>query len=179
MKSLKAFTQRFDDLAEATKDGLYERQRALVRLGMLIPLPGRGRGSGVPLNASNLSALIGSMLATDRLSEVDTRVARLCDSKPSPGPACPFTGATNFRDALAAIIGSTKRAKLTLSLSLDREKLEPEILFRAKRKVVRSHFRPRGESSRYPFLRTVVTLESDALFTLARLLEHELAEHEE
>jgi hypothetical protein len=142
-------------------------------------MKGRGPGSGTPLTASNLSALIISMLVTDTLVDIDERIICLCEATPSPGPACPFTGATNFRDALAAIIGSTKRAKLTLSLSLDREKLEPEILFRAKRKVVRSLFRPRGKSSRDPFLRTVVTLESDALFTLARLLEHELAEHEE
>lgn len=179
MKSLKAFTERFDDVAKTTKDGLYERQRALVRLGVLRPLPGRGRGSGVPLNARNLSALIASMLATDKLSEVDTRVVHLCEATPSPGPTCPFTGAPNFRDALAAIISSPKRAKLTLGLSLGREKLEPEILFRAKRKVVRSLFRPRQKKSRDAFISATVTLNSDALLTLARLLEHELAEHEE
>lgn len=133
----------------------------------------------MPLNASNLSALIASVLGTDRLSEVDTRVVRLCESEPSPGPTYPFTGATNFRDALASIIGSSKRAKQVLSLTVDRETLEPEILFRKKRKAVWPRFRPRQKNARDAFISTTVTLNPDAILTLARLLEHELAEHEE
>jgi hypothetical protein len=88
---------------------------------------------------------------------------------------CPFTGARNFRDAFAEILGSTKLAQLTMSLSVNRERLQPEILFRARRKMGRSLFRPK-QQSQDPFLSTDVTLSSDALFTLARLLKHELSE---
>jgi hypothetical protein len=178
MTSLKAFTQKIEKLAGSSQDRLYERVRILVRLGVLEPIPGRGPGRGTPLNASNLSALVISMLATDNWGEVDDRVARLCAAAPSPGPTCPFTGATNFRDALAEIIGSTKRAKLTLSLSVNREKLEPEILFRARRKFGRSLFRPKAKATRDPFVSTDVTISSHSLLTLAELLNHELSESE-
>jgi hypothetical protein len=77
---------------------------------------------------------------------------------------------------LAEIIGSTKRAKLTMSLSVNREQLQPEILFRARRKIGRSHFRPKHKPPRDPFLSTSVTLSSHALLTLAELLKKELSE---
>lgn len=179
MTSLKAFTQKMDQLGGWSEGGLYERVRSLVRLGILRPIPGRGPGRGTPLNARNLSALVISMLATDNWGEVDARVVRLCDAVPSPGPTCPFTGAKNFRDAMAEIIGSTKRARLTLSLSVNRERLQPEILFRARRKVYRSLFLPKQKSPHNPFLSIDVTLSSDGLSTLAELLKHELSEGED
>jgi len=56
---------------------LYERQRVLVRLGVLTERKGRGPGSGVKLTAESLAALLTSVLITDNLSEVDDRVDRL------------------------------------------------------------------------------------------------------
>jgi hypothetical protein len=179
MTSLKAFVQKMDKLTGASGDRLYERVRSLVRLGVLHPIPGRGPGRGTPLNASNLSALIISLMETDNWADVDARVAQLCEAAPSPGPTCPFTGARNFRDALAEIIGSTKRAKLTLSLSVNREKLEPEILYMACRKPGRSLFRPKPRPLHDPFISSVVTVSPYALLTLAELLKHELSENDE
>ena len=165
-----------DRLTGLSQDRLYERVRGLVRIGVLKPIPGRGPGRGTPLNASNLSALIISMLAADHWSEIDDRVSRLCQAAPTAGGTCPFTGARNFRDALAEIIGSTNRAKLTLGLSLNRERLEPEILFRAKQKVGRSRFSPKPRLDPDPFISIDVTISADGLLAVARLLKHQLSE---
>jgi hypothetical protein len=121
-----------------------------------------------------LSALVISLMVTDNWADVDERVARLCEAAPSPGPACPFTGARNFRDAVAEILGSTKRALLTSSLSVNRERLQPEIIFRARQKMGRSLFRSK-QPQHDRFVSTDVTLSSEALFTLAVLLKRELS----
>jgi hypothetical protein len=78
MISLKAFLYGVAPLIGMTTAALYERQRALVKLGLLTPFPGRGPGSGVPFSAENAAAVIISVLASDSLSEVDERVVALC-----------------------------------------------------------------------------------------------------
>src|SRR5262249_34293535 len=77
MPSLKSFLYGVAPIIGATGAALYERQRALVSIGALKSLPGRGPGSGVPLSAEAFAAILISVLATDNLSEVDERVARL------------------------------------------------------------------------------------------------------
>jgi hypothetical protein len=82
MASLKLFLERVAPILEVTPAALYERQRALVGLGVLTAIEGRGRGSGVPFTADNFAAVLISVLATDSLSEVDERVSVLCDAHP-------------------------------------------------------------------------------------------------
>jgi hypothetical protein len=61
---------------------LYERQRVLVALGALEATPGRGPGSGVPLTAENIAAVLISVLAAESLSEVDETIVSLCNATP-------------------------------------------------------------------------------------------------
>jgi hypothetical protein len=82
MASLKSFLSGVAPILEVTPAALYERQRALVSLGVLEPIEGRGRGSGVPFTADNFAAVLISMLATDSLSEVDERVVHLINAIP-------------------------------------------------------------------------------------------------
>lgn len=63
-------------------DTLYERQRELVRCGLLHSVPGRGPGSGVPLNADTLATFLISVLASDKLSDLGERTAALCKAVP-------------------------------------------------------------------------------------------------
>lgn len=77
MASLKSFLPKLSECLRMSPAALYERQRALVRLGVLTERKGRGPGSGVELTADALAALLTSLLVTDNLSEVDDRVDRL------------------------------------------------------------------------------------------------------
>lgn len=74
LKSYLPFLSSYFDLTEAA---LYERQRALVRLGLLKATPGRGPGSGVRLTAEAVAALITSILMADNWSDIDGRVAKM------------------------------------------------------------------------------------------------------
>ena len=96
--SLKAFIPALARLLEQNPNGLYERQRALIRAGLLEARAGRGPGSGVEATPASVAMLLVSVLATDSLSEVEwaTRAgAELTDQTP-----------TTFAEALTAILGS-------------------------------------------------------------------------
>src|ERR1700736_5204643 len=120
MMSLKAFLPELASIFYTTPAALYESQRALVGLGVLIPLEGRGPGSGVQLSASNVAALIIALAVTDNLSETDDRVQKLCDAAPVNVSRCPFTKARNLRDALSTIFSSPRLAKQLHSISIER-----------------------------------------------------------
>jgi hypothetical protein len=82
MTSLKSYLYGVAPILGLTPAALYERQRALVKLGLLTATPGRGPGSGVPLTAENVAAVLISVLASDSLSDVDQRVVALCEALP-------------------------------------------------------------------------------------------------
>ena len=82
MASLKSFLYGVAPLLGMTGAALYERQRALVDLGVLEAVPGRGPGSGVPLTPENIAAVIISVLAAENLAEVDDRVVGIINAVP-------------------------------------------------------------------------------------------------
>ena len=82
MAGLKSFLYGAAPILGVTGAILYERQRALVNLGVLTAIPGRGPGSGVPLTAENAAAVIISVLAAGSLSDVDEDVVALCKAQP-------------------------------------------------------------------------------------------------
>ena len=82
MASLKSFLYGLAPFLDMTGAALYERQRALTALGALDAAPGRGPGSGVPLTADNVAAVIISVLAAENLSEVDKTVVDLIKARP-------------------------------------------------------------------------------------------------
>jgi hypothetical protein len=84
MASLKSFLYGMAPILEMTGAALYERQRALLALGVLEATPGRGPGSGVPLTADNIAAVIISVLAAENLSDINSNVVSLCKARPSP-----------------------------------------------------------------------------------------------
>jgi hypothetical protein len=100
---LKSYLPRLAEIVGSTPAALYERQRALTRLGLLTALAGRGPGSGVQLSADCLAAMVISLLATENLSDIDKRMVRLCNARPLPGPACAITGAKTFRQAVTTL----------------------------------------------------------------------------
>src|SRR5215831_16940231 len=81
MASLKSFLQGVAPILGVSLATLYERQRALVRLGVLPPSTGAGPGSGVPFTAENFAAILISLLASDSLSDVDQSMVALFKAK--------------------------------------------------------------------------------------------------
>jgi hypothetical protein len=70
------FTPEVATCLDMSSTALYERQRALVRVGLLPQARSRGRKSGGALATPETVALIVlSILVTDSLSEVDERMA--------------------------------------------------------------------------------------------------------
>jgi|APCry1669193181_1035450.scaffolds.fasta_scaffold75043_2 hypothetical protein len=83
MIGLKSFLKEFADYCDdGSFDALYERQRELVRCGLLPVRGGRGPGSGVPLTAETLATFLIGLLATDSLSEVGPRTEQFCNARP-------------------------------------------------------------------------------------------------
>ncbi|MDF0581254.1 hypothetical protein [Bradyrhizobium yuanmingense] len=71
MNSLKQFIPVLSSVfVNLSEHALYERQRVLVRTGLLKANPGRGPGSGVPLAPETVAMLMIAVLASDNLSEV-------------------------------------------------------------------------------------------------------------
>jgi hypothetical protein len=82
MSSLKSFLPWIAEAAEISVDSLYERQRVLVRHGLLPIRSGRGPGSGVPLTADTLATFLIGLLSTDNLKEAGPLTMQLCAAKP-------------------------------------------------------------------------------------------------
>jgi hypothetical protein len=70
------FNPEVADAFDMSPAALYERQRALVRVGLLPQATSRGRNSGGAMATPDTVAMIVlSVLVTDNLSEVDERMA--------------------------------------------------------------------------------------------------------
>jgi len=115
--SLKGFIPTLAKLVGMTPAALYERQRALVRAGLLQVKRGRGPGSGVRLTADTVALLLIAVLATDSLSDTEEKartVAKLTSAR------CSLTGTNTFEAALAAILASSDLSKRVRSISVTR-----------------------------------------------------------
>ncbi|TWI73634.1 hypothetical protein IQ16_01772 [Bradyrhizobium huanghuaihaiense] len=116
MRSLTSFLPDLVPIFGISEQAIYERQRALVRIGMLAAPKGRGRGSGVEATPGTVARLLVAVLATDNLSDTDERVHKLAlapftatDKRASKSGGakwdrCPWTGAQTFVDALAFLL---------------------------------------------------------------------------
>ncbi len=118
MIGLKTYLSMLSPLLGQSEEMLYERQRALVREGLLDSVGGRGPGSGVRADESALSPFLISLLAHDILAQ--SFLAELfCDMKSDAGK-CPVTGAKTFREGLEAVLGHEALAEKTANVILHR-----------------------------------------------------------
>jgi hypothetical protein len=105
MISLKSLIPSLAKAVGMSPNAVYERQRALVRAGLLKPRPGRGPGSGVPATAHSLAMLLISLLAPTGLSDVEEQTRIVANLKSIVG-GCPLTGKKTFGAALADVLDS-------------------------------------------------------------------------
>ncbi|MFL9827198.1 hypothetical protein [Rhodoplanes sp. SY1] len=120
MLGLKSYGSRIALQLGLTPAALYERQRALVRLGLLKSSQKRGPGGGVQLNADTLAVLLLAITATDSLSETDERIRTLCNARIPYDKTCLLTGEKTLRAAITRIISSPDLAKQVSELIVTR-----------------------------------------------------------
>jgi hypothetical protein len=124
MISLKAFAPVLASTLGTTPAAIYERQRALVRQGLLPAPVGRGPGNGMPATAETVAMILIALMVTDNLSDTDNRVKRVAAAKvndeqmPLHLRGCLLTGKRDFRSALIAILKMTEfPSRLRVSVS--------------------------------------------------------------
>jgi hypothetical protein len=117
MTSLKGYIPALARLLGMTPAALYERQRALVRAGMLPQSEGRGPGSGVRLTASSVAMLVICVLAADNLSTSEARVRAIAPARPIGQIRCPYTAMPDFFSALTAILVARSEDVIEISVS--------------------------------------------------------------
>ncbi len=107
--SLKAYASILARHLGTTPAALYERQRALVRDGILEHVKGRGPGSGVQVGPYQVALLLLAVLATDSLMETGEKVRILATAKSfAKGAICPLTGESTFVAAVARVLDMTR-----------------------------------------------------------------------
>jgi DNA-binding IscR family transcriptional regulator len=155
MISLKAFLPELAGTFGTTPHALYERQRALVRLGLVETHRGRGPGSGAKLSADNVAGLVIALMLTENLSDTDARVGLLCKASPRKA-TCPLTGSKDFRGAIAALLGSPEMAARLKDISVRREELSAHIQYGPGKTQLFSAFRSTRKA----------VVEPDAILTM-------------
>jgi hypothetical protein len=137
MTSLKSFCETLAPYLDRTPAALYERQRALVRMGEL-PDPVRGRGKGLEATPMTVAMLLIAIMETDNLSDTDLRVHQVAKARyrvamDRGGGRCKLTGKVFFVDALAAILGSRRLAAQVSRITVHRAQSHAQIYFYPKR----------------------------------------------
>lgn len=127
MISLKSYIPVLAADTGMTSEALYERQRALMRAGMLEATKGHGPGSGAKMTRESVATLVISILATDRLSAAAARTEAIATARPVDRARCILTRATTFAGALVALLGGTANTNLiavTVSRTADLAEIE-------------------------------------------------------
>jgi hypothetical protein len=131
MVSLTSFLPMLVSHLGITQAAIYERQRALVRLGLLPKPVGRGRGSGAEATPYSASLIVLSALATGNLSEMDDRIVKLSRAPSTEwrkkSRKCRLTKQTTFISALAETLTHPDLAKRVTSVQVERGSLKATI----------------------------------------------------
>lgn len=102
MQSLRTMLPEICDILGITLAHAYERQRVLVKAGVLRARPGRGPGSGVPGTAQNLVTLLIALLLGDLREHPISTVKAITSAKPVH--RCAFHGEARFGEVMTAIL---------------------------------------------------------------------------
>ena len=175
--SLKAYAPFLARRLGTTPAALYERQRALVRDGILGHVEGRGPGSGVQVGPYQVALLLVAVLATDSLSETGDKVRVLATAKSiAKGAICPLTGESTFVEAVARVLDMTRDYwRNTVSIAVRRTTGSGSITYSDKLRSGVSVFAaqiPRDAQMPAPTsLKVDATLTRDLIIAIASDLE--------
>ena len=137
MFSLKAYIPTLAQFLNVSPDALYERQRALIRSGLLVPVEGRGPGSGVQALVPAVSMLILSVFATETLAEIDFAVRQLGRAR-AKKKSCPLTGSIEFGQAFEMVLAQANVARKISSVTVERPIQQATLIFDSKKGPISS-----------------------------------------
>ncbi|MBT1516444.1 hypothetical protein KIP88_39090 [Bradyrhizobium sp. SRL28] len=113
---MKSFIPDLARILGETPGALYERQRALVREGLLESAVGHGPGSGVRATQESVTMLLIGLLASVSLAEAGPLAESLANAV--HGAKCPLTGAKVFQAALTRILLDESLSKRVNEISV-------------------------------------------------------------
>ncbi|PSO29836.1 hypothetical protein [Bradyrhizobium sp. MOS002] len=117
MASLASFHRVLAPLLGFSEAALYERQKALVRIGALPKATGRGWASGgAAATPDSVAWILVSVLATDNLSEVPEATPALANCRIGTKRRGPFAAETGFKDAVAQALADAGLARKITSI---------------------------------------------------------------
>jgi hypothetical protein len=157
MQSLTAYVPTLARQLNMTPLALYERQRALVRMGVL---PKGRQGAGIAPTVQTVARLLVASLATGSLSEVEERSAVVAGLIPRAAERCPLTGMLTFLDAMASILTSKSRSRGT-EITVSRTADHAVIVHKGKR------YEYAGPHTDEPPVRVSATLSAKAVARIA------------
>lgn len=164
---MTALTSYFPTLASylgRTPAQLYERQRALIRDGLLISRAGRGPGSGVEATGEAVGLLLLTTMSSDLRAEAIGKTKALANAKVIGGGVCPVSKAKTLLDALAkGLDGKVSGRGELLSLEVDRNEDIAVIRWRINpRSIVPVQFSASGVPAK-PGLRVLAKLDQQSI----------------
>ncbi|HUK07776.1 MAG TPA: hypothetical protein VLX09_07925 [Stellaceae bacterium] len=168
MSSLKGFIPTLGKIIGMTPDALYERQRMLVRAGLLDAGEGRGPGSGVRATPETVALLLIAVLASEGLADVERRVGAIAQARVMTPEPCELTGKRRFGEALAELFDRPSLAGLRVLVSRTSLRAEIEGLS-FDGKAVASVFA--GKSAGEPAIGVSAVLLAGALGKITKALE--------
>lgn len=151
--SLKSIIPALARATGLSPAAIYERQRALVRAGLLHGEAGWGPGSGVRATPESAALLLIAILATDVLAETAERTKLFFRLPSRAKPAvCSITGKKTFGAALTALLASKSMASSVHKIYAGRDSDEARIdcLGSGRSYFNSSYFGVRGPAKRRP-----------------------------
>jgi hypothetical protein len=134
-----------------TPQALYERKRALIKLGMLPSPQGRGRRGGAAAAPDTIALLLIAVMVTGSLSEMDGRVKKLAAARfqGQQSRRCPITGASTFHEAITFLLSEkapiSRESDTLLEITVSRSKPTATISYfawPARRDTLHTEFGP-------------------------------------
>lgn len=163
--SLKLYVPVLAERLGTTPAALYERQRALVRAGILEQSEGRGPGSGVAVSPYSVALLLVAVLATDSLTETAEKVRIFATAKSiGPDGLCPLTRRPTFVEAIALLLDPAHQHwKPIENITVHRSTLASGIRYKDGRGSTLSEFAAKGKAEATPPAPTKLLI--DAMLT--------------
>jgi len=156
------------NLLQTTPALLYERQRALVRAGLLTANKGRGPGSGVACTPQSVAMLLIGLMASDDLKDVEKRTREIAGAK-LLATKCPIPNAGRFDHALAWCLSSKENAEKIDGVDVSRRSIFATIAIPEGEQIKAYMFV--GKSGGYGSFRVLATIDAPII----RKIAHDLA----
>jgi hypothetical protein len=175
MPSLKAFLPQLAKIVGKTADELYSRQRALIQIGVLKAVEGRGPGSGVSLSGDAVAAIIIALMAADNLQQTTaTRVLKTCHARPPKGGTTGrLSGAINLQNAIGRILLAEEGNDM---LSINRGFYADVVCGKDTADELTTRFVIRHSFGRPPPFKHIIEMEPEHLRYISRALRSALGD---